>query len=69
MKSGLAYVLGQQFKKTYEVAAILMLLETKYLPLGQVQDLADSPRRRPGRRSSPPSRRKTGCSRSGPRRG
>ena len=41
MKSGLAYVMGQPFKKTYEVAAILMLLETKYLPLGQVQDLAD----------------------------
>lgn len=41
VKSGFDYVRGQSFKKTYEVATVLMLLETKYLPLSQVQDLAD----------------------------
>jgi hypothetical protein len=41
LKSGFAFVRGQSFKKTYEVAAVLMLLETKYLPLGGVQDIAD----------------------------
>jgi hypothetical protein len=41
VRAGFAYLQRQAFKKTYEVAAILMLLETKYLPLEQVQDVAE----------------------------
>jgi hypothetical protein len=41
VRSGLAWVQGQALRKTYEVAATLMLLETKYLPLEQVEDVAD----------------------------
>jgi len=41
LKSGFAFVRGQSFKKTYEVASVLMLLETKYLPLGGIQDIAE----------------------------
>jgi hypothetical protein len=41
IRSGLAFIHGQAFKKTYDVAAVLMLLETKYLPLGQLQDVTE----------------------------
>ncbi len=41
LRAGLAYIHGQPFKKTYDVAAMLMLLETKYLPLEKIQDVQD----------------------------
>jgi hypothetical protein len=41
LRSGFSYIHGQAFKKTYEVAAILMLLETKYLPLEKIEDIAN----------------------------
>src|SRR5438105_4100756 len=41
IRSGLAWIHGQALKKTYEVSAILMLLETKYLPLEKIQDIQE----------------------------
>lgn len=40
-RNGFNWIHGQPFKKTYEVAAILMLLETKYLPLEKLQDIQE----------------------------
>jgi hypothetical protein len=41
VKAGLAYVQAQPLKMTYDVASTLMLLETKYLPLEQLQDIEE----------------------------
>lgn len=40
LRQGFAYIQGQQFRKVYDVAATLMLFETKYLPLEQIEDVA-----------------------------
>ncbi len=39
IRRGFAYVAGQPFQKTYDVSTALMLFETKYLPLEQVDDV------------------------------
>jgi hypothetical protein len=44
IRSGLNYVQGQPLKQTYDVASLLMLIETKYLPLenlGDVEELTE----------------------------
>lgn len=39
IRKGFAYVTGEPFRKTYDVATTLMLYETKYLPLEQIEDV------------------------------
>jgi hypothetical protein len=41
VKAGFQFAQAQPFKKTYDVSTLLMLLETKYLPLEQIQDVQD----------------------------
>lgn len=41
VRAGLNHVMGQPFRKTYDVAATLMLFETKYLPLEKISDIQE----------------------------
>ena len=42
IRQGMSHILGQSFQKVYDVSTILMLLETKYLPLERIDELSEA---------------------------